>query len=50
MTMKTKIIIGGKEYPCRVTMGALLRFKRETGHDVRAERVQGRRCGVWADP
>lgn len=34
MAMKTKIIIGGKECPCRVTMGALLRFKRETGHDV----------------
>ena len=32
--MKTRINIGGKEYPCRVTMGALLRFKRTTGHDV----------------
>ncbi len=32
--MKTRIMIGGKEYPCRVTMGALLRFKRERGHDV----------------
>ena len=32
--MKVKITIGGKEYPCRVTMGALLRFKRATGHDV----------------
>lgn len=31
--MKT-ITINGKEYPCRVTMGAMLRFKRETGHDV----------------
>ena len=31
----TKIEINGKEYPCRVTMGAMLRFKRETGHDVR---------------
>ena len=30
----TKIVIAGKEYPCRVTMGALLRFKRATGHDV----------------
>lgn len=29
-----KIMIAGKEYPCRVTMGALLRFKRATGHDV----------------
>ena len=30
----SKIVIAGKEYPCRVTMGALLRFKRATGHDV----------------
>lgn len=30
MTIK----INGKEYPCRVTMGAMLRFKRETGRDV----------------
>lgn len=31
--MKT-IEIKGKQYPCRVTMGALLRFKNETGKDV----------------
>lgn len=31
--MKT-ITVNGKEYPCRVTMGAMLRFKRETGKDV----------------
>jgi hypothetical protein len=31
--MKT-ITINGKQYPCRVTMGALLRFKRETGKDA----------------
>lgn len=29
-----KITIGGKSYPCRVTMGAMLRFKRATGKDV----------------
>lgn len=29
-----KITISGKTYPCRVTMGAMLRFKHETGHDV----------------
>lgn len=28
------IKINGKEYPCRVTMGAMLRFKQETGKDV----------------
>lgn len=26
--------IGGKEYPFRMTMGALMRFKREVGKDV----------------
>lgn len=31
--MKT-ITINGKQYPCRVTMGAMLRFKRETGKDA----------------
>jgi len=29
-----QIEIDGKTYPCRVTMGALLRFKNETGKDV----------------
>lgn len=29
-----KLTVGGKEYPCRVTMGAMVRFKRATGKDV----------------
>ena len=29
-----RIKINGNEYPCRVTMGAMLRFKTETGKDV----------------
>ena len=29
-----KVKVNGKEYPCRVRMGAMLRFKRETGRDV----------------
>ena len=29
-----KIKVNGKEYPCRILMGAMLRFKRETGRDV----------------
>lgn len=33
---KTKISIGGNDYPCRVTMGAMVRFKNETGKDVGA--------------
>lgn len=31
--MKT-ITINGQEYPCEMTMGALVRFKKETGYDV----------------
>lgn len=29
-----KIIINGASFPCRQTMGAMLRFKRETGKEV----------------
>lgn len=29
-----KVIINGKEYPCRITMGAMLRYKRMTGKDI----------------
>ena len=29
-----KIKINGKVYPCRMTMGASLRFKNETGRDL----------------
>lgn len=29
-----KLTIKGKDYPCRVTMGAMVRFKRESGKDV----------------
>lgn len=29
-----KVIICAKEYPSRVTMGAMIDFKRETGRDV----------------
>ncbi len=31
---KIEIRIDGKAYPCRQTMGAMLRFKRETGKEV----------------
>jgi len=31
---KITVTIDGKEYPCRATMGAMLRFKRETGKEV----------------
>lgn len=32
--MMRTINVGGRDLPCRVTMGAMLRFKRETGRDV----------------
>lgn len=31
---KTKIKVGDKEFHCRVTMGAMVRFKNESGKDV----------------
>jgi hypothetical protein len=33
--MKRRIIIKGKEYPCYMTMGAILRFRREAGYDIK---------------
>lgn len=33
---KIELKINGKRYPCRVTMGAMLLFKRETGHEATA--------------
>lgn len=33
---KIEITINGKAYPCRQTMGAMLRFKRETGKEITA--------------
>lgn len=31
---KITVVIDGREYPCRPTMGAMLRFKKETGKEV----------------
>ena len=31
---KVYVVINGKELPCRPTMGAMLRFKKETGKEV----------------
>lgn len=31
---KVEVTINGEKYPCRPTMGAMLRFKRETGKEV----------------
>ncbi len=33
--MLTRIKVNGKEYPCRITMGAIVRFKRLTGLDIK---------------
>lgn len=32
--MIKKIKINGKEYPCRMTMGAMMQFKQETGREA----------------
>ena len=32
--MKVEVTVNGVAYPCRPTMGAMLRFKRETGKEV----------------
>lgn len=34
--LKTTIVVDGQAYPCRETMGAMLRFKQETGEEVTA--------------
>jgi hypothetical protein len=31
---KINVIIDGKEYPIKMTMGALLRFKQDTGKEI----------------
>lgn len=31
---KIEIIVNGKAYPCAPTMGAMLRFKHETGREI----------------
>ncbi len=31
---RIEITVCGKQYPCMPTMGAFLRFKQETGHDI----------------
>jgi len=34
MEQLKSVTIAGREYPCRMTMGALVRFKHESGRDV----------------
>lgn len=34
LRMKATITIDGKQYPCAHTMGAMIRFKEETGREV----------------
>lgn len=31
---KVQVTINGVDYPCRPTMGAMLRFKKETGKEI----------------
>lgn len=37
---KVEVTINGIAYPCRPTMGAMLRFKRETGKEVTEMNVE----------
>ena len=39
---KIEVTINGAKYPCRPTMGAMLRFKKETGKTL-TDYVNGRR-------
>lgn len=34
MRRVVEIVVNGEAYPCRQTMGAMLRFKKETGKEV----------------
>ena len=34
MSKQIEVQVNGNRYPCRMTMGAMLRFKRETGKEV----------------
>lgn len=43
----TGITIDGKDYPFRPTMGAMLRFKRETGREVPAAAMTPSDTAVW---
>lgn len=40
MMAKVEVTINGIAYPCRPTMGAMLRFKRETGKEVTEMNVE----------
>lgn len=31
---RAEVVVNGQAFPCRTTMGAMLRFKRETGKEV----------------
>lgn len=31
---KIEVTVNGEKYPCRMTMGAMLRFKQETGKEI----------------
>ena len=34
MSKQIEVQVNGNRYPCRMTMGAMLRFKQETGKEV----------------
>lgn len=49
--VKNTVTVGGKEYPCRFTMGAFRRFERETGRsyaEIRLESVEDASTLLWS--
>ena len=45
-----RIKVNGQEYPCRITMGAMLRYRNETGNDVgtmRSDDLSGLITFLW---
>ncbi len=42
---KQAITVGGKAYPCRLTMGAMILFKRNMGYDV-SQMKQGEEADI----
>lgn len=44
------IEVGGRKVPCRVTMGAMVRFRRETGCDIsqiKKDDIEGLMKFIW---
>lgn len=47
MSKALKIEVGGKSYPCRLTMGAMLLYKENTGEDVSQLKTDSMENMLW---